>query len=121
MDFTARIFKKKSFKTMNCRRWSENVKVILPDSIPSNEVEFENMLSINVEVLRYIWGNKKLGLSVSIKLLIESESSDFNKSILKSTNKKIILEDSFCSFNNNGEIILVKMVLDLWLDTSFGP
>ena len=54
MDFTARIFKKKSFKTMNCRRWSENVNVTLPDSIPSNEVEFENMLSINVEVLRYI-------------------------------------------------------------------
>ena len=53
MDFTARIFKKKSFKTMNCRRWSENVNVTLPDSI-SSEVEFENMLSINVEVLRYI-------------------------------------------------------------------
>ena len=74
-----------------------------PDLISSKEVEFEKMLLINVEVLeilvgRSIWGNKKLELSVSIKLLIESESSYFNKSILKSPNKKIILKDSFCSF-----------------------
>ena len=67
------------------------------------------MLSINVEVLEIlvggsIWGNKKLELSVSIKLLIESESSYFSKSILKSPNKKIFMEDSFCSFNKNGEI-----------------
>ena len=49
------------------------------------------MLSVNVEVLeifvgRSIWGNKKLELSISIKLLIESESSFFNISILKSPN-----------------------------------
>ena len=67
------------------------------------------MLSIIVEVLeilvgRSIWGNKKLELSVSIKLLIESENSYFNKSIVKSPNKKIILEDPFYSFNTNGEI-----------------
>ena len=65
----------------------------LPDSISSKEVEFEKMLSINVEVLeilvgRSIWGNKKLELiNVSIKLLLESESWYFNKSILKSPNK----------------------------------
>ena len=80
----------------------------LPDSISSKELEFEKMLPVNVEVLeilvgRIIWGNKKLKLCVSIKLLIESESSYFNKSVLKSRNKKIFLEDSFCSFNNNGE------------------
>ena len=56
---------------------------ITPDSISSKEVEFEEMLSINVEVLeilvgRSILGNKKLELSVTIKLLIESESSYFN-------------------------------------------
>ena len=39
-----------------------------------------------------------------MKLLIESESSYLSKSILKSPNKKLFLEDSFCSFNNNGEI-----------------
>ena len=57
------------------------------------------MLSINVEILeilvgRSIWSNKKLKASVSI-MSIESERSYFNKSILKSLNKKIILEDSF--------------------------
>ena len=109
MNITAEIFEKKSFKKINCVRWSENVDVTSPDSISSKEVEFEKMLSINVEVLeilvgRSILGNKKLELSVSIKLLIESESSYFNKSILKSPNKKILLEDSFCSFNSNGEI-----------------
>ena len=86
-----------------------NVDVTLTESISSKEVEFENMLSINVEVLEIlvgisIWGNKKLELSVSTKLLIESESSYFNKSILKSSNKKILLGDSFYSFNSNGEI-----------------
>ena len=72
----------------------------LSDSISSKEVEPEEMLSINVEFLeivlgRAIWGNKKLELNVSIKLLVKSESSFFNKSILKSPNKKIFLEDSF--------------------------
>ena len=90
-------------------RWSENVDVTLSDSISSKEVEPEEMLSINVEFLeivlgRAIWGNKKLELNVSIKLLVKSESSFFNKSILKSPNKKIFLEDSFYSFNSNGEI-----------------
>ena len=47
---------------MNCRRWSENVNVTLPDSI-SSEVEFENMLSINVEVLRYM-------LSVNVEVYV---------------------------------------------------
>ena len=67
------------------------------------------MLSISVEVSeilvgRSIWGNKKLELSGSIKLLIESELSSFNKSILKVPNNKILLGDSFCSFYNNGGI-----------------
>ena len=80
------------------------VNVKLPDSISSKEVELEKMLSIHIEVLeilvgRSIWDNKKLQLSV----LIESESTYFNKSVLKSPNKKILLEDSFCSVND-GEI-----------------
>ena len=80
----------------------------LLDSVSSKEVEFEKMLSIYGEVLEILvgrnkLGNKKLELSVSMKLLIESESSYFNKSILKSPKKKILLDDSFCCFNNNGE------------------
>ena len=81
----------------------------LRDSISSKEAEFEKMLSINEDVLelfvgRSVSGNKKLELSVSIKPLIESESSYFEKLILKSPNKKNFLEDFFCSFNSNGEI-----------------
>ena len=90
----------KSFKKLNCGRCSENVDVTLTDSISSKEVNFENMLPIDVEVLeilvgKSIWGNKKLEVSVSIKLLIESESSYFSikVSMLKSPNKKILLED----------------------------
>ena len=41
-----------------------------------------------------IWVNIKLELSVSMKLLIESKSSYFNNSMLKSPKKKILLEDS---------------------------
>ena len=52
------------------------------------------MLSINEEVLdflvgRGIWGNKKLKLSVSVKLLIEFENSYFNKSTLKFLRKTL--------------------------------
>ena len=56
MDFAADILEKKSFKEMNCGRWSENVDLTLPDSISSTEVEFEKMLSINVEVLEILVG-----------------------------------------------------------------
>ena len=51
-----------------------------------------------------IRGNKKLELRVSIKLFIESEISYFNKSILKSPKRKIVLNDSFCNFSNKGKI-----------------
>ena len=51
-----------------------------------------------------MWGNIKLEPSVSIKLLIKSESPYFNKSILRSPSRKILLEGSFRSFNSNGEI-----------------
>ena len=39
----------------------------------------------------------------------------FNKSILKSPNKKIVLEDSFCSFNYNREIksVIKSYILSL--------
>ena len=56
MDFTAGIFEKKPFKKINCGRWSENVDVTLPDSISSKVAEFDNMLSINVEVLEILVG-----------------------------------------------------------------
>ena len=57
---------------------SDNIEVTLPYSVSSKE-EFEKMLSINVEVLEILVGrsirdNQKLELSVSIKLLTESES-----------------------------------------------
>ena len=57
---------------------SDNIEVTLPYSVSSKE-EFEKMLSINVEVLQILVGrsirdNQKLELSVSIKLLTESES-----------------------------------------------
>ena len=85
--------------------------VRLPDSISSKEVEFEKILSINIDVLeilvgKNITGNKKLELSVSIKLFNESEISYFNKSMLKSPRRKILLEDSFSNFSNKREIKL---------------
>ena len=100
MDFVAGIFEKKSFRKINCGRWSESVDVTLPDSISSKEVEFEKMLSINVEVLedllgKSIGGKKNLELSISIKFLIESESSFFNKSMLKSPSKKFFWKTLF--------------------------
>ena len=99
----------KSGKKINCGRWSENVDVTLTDSISSKEFRFEKILSINIDVLeilvgKIIRGNKKLELRVSIKLFIESEISYFNKSILKSPKRKILLDDSFCNCSNKGEI-----------------
>ena len=81
----------------------------LPESISSKEVEFEKILSINVDVLeilsgKNIRGYKKLELRVSIKLITESEISYFNKSILKSPKRKILLDDSFCNFSSKGKL-----------------
>ena len=75
MAFVAGIFEKKYLKKINCGRGSKNVDVSLPDSISSKEVEFEKMLSVNVEVLEILvgnstWGKRKLQLSVSIKILV---------------------------------------------------
>ena len=73
------------------------------------EVEFEKMLLTNGAVLeiivsKSIWGNIEWELIVSIALLTESENSYFNKSIIKSSVQKILLQDFFCSFNNDGEL-----------------
>ena len=83
--------------------------------------EFEKMLLINIEILeilagKSIWGNMKLELSVSITLPIESESSNFNKLISKSPNKKFFLENSFYSLNDNGEIkpIVNLIIWSIW-------
>ena len=56
----------------------DNIEVTLPYSV-SSKVEFEKMLSIDVEVLETLVGrrirdNQKLELNASIKLLTESES-----------------------------------------------
>ena len=64
LDLVTGIFEKKSAKKRNCRRWLENVDVTLPDSISSEEVEFEK-ISIKVDVLeifvgKNIRGNKNL-------------------------------------------------------------
>ena len=36
---------------------------------------------------------------------MESEISYFNKSVLKSLRRIILLDDTFCNFSNKGEII----------------
>ena len=87
----------------------KNVDVILPDLISCRKVEFKKILTINVDVLeilvgKNIRGNKKLELRVSIKLFTESGISYFNKSMLKSPTRKIILDNSFCNFGSKGEI-----------------
>ena len=104
MDFAADIFDKKSFKKINCGRSSENVDVTLSDSISSKEVEFEKMLSIiNVEALeilvgRTVWSNKKLELSVSIKLLMNLKVHILINQYYSHLTRRI------CNFNSNGEI-----------------
>ena len=50
IDLVTGIFEEKSGKKINCGRWSKNVDLALPDSICSKEVEFEKILSINVDV-----------------------------------------------------------------------
>ena len=109
LDLVTEISGKKSGKKINFRIWSKNVDVILPDSISYRKVEFKKILTINVDVLeilvgKNIRGNKKLELRVSIKLFTESEISYFNKSMVKSPRRKIILDDSFCKFSSKGEI-----------------
>ena len=109
LDFVPGTFEKKSCEKINCRRWFENVDVTLPNSVSSNEVRFEKLLSINVDVLeilvgKNIRGNKKLELRISIKLFIESEISCFNKSILNSPRRKTLLDGFFCNFRYKWEI-----------------
>ena len=50
------------------------------------------------------WGDKKLEDRVSMKLLTNSDDSYLSRSILKSPNKNIDLEDSSESLCNKGEI-----------------
>ena len=79
----------------------------LSDSVSSKRVAFQKILSINIDVLeilvdKNIRSNEKLELRVSIKLFVESEISYFDKSILMSPKRKILLDDSFCNFSNKG-------------------
>ena len=76
----------------------------------------KKLLSINADVLeilvdKNIRSNKKLELRVSIKLFIEYEISCFNKSILKSPMRKILLDDSFCNFSNKGNKTVCKILI----------
>ena len=57
MDFVAENFEKKTFKKINWERWSGNVDGKLPDSISSKVVDFEKMLTINIEVLKILVGS----------------------------------------------------------------
>ena len=58
IGFCCWTFEKKSLKKINCRKWSENVDITLPDSISSKEVvKFEKIVSINMEVLDIFVGN----------------------------------------------------------------
>ena len=61
LDLDARIFEKKSGKKINCGRRYENVDVTLPDSVSSKEVEFEKILSINVDVFETFVGKNRRG------------------------------------------------------------
>ena len=88
LDFVAGIFEKKYFKKVNCGWWSKNIDVILPDSISAKEVEFEKMLSINVEVLeilvrKSIWGKSSFG-----RLFCSITNNGEIKSFLKLFNMK---------------------------------
>ena len=61
LDLVTGFFEKKSGKKINCGRWSENVDVTLPDSVSSKEVEFEKILSINVDVFETFVGKNRRG------------------------------------------------------------
>ena len=65
------------------------------------------MLSIRVILVgKIIWGERKLEDSVSKKLSGSLDDSYLSKSILRSPNKSICLEDSLESFSNKGEIAI---------------
>ena len=59
LDLVAGLFEKKFGQKVNCGRWYENVDVTLPDSVSSNEFEFEKILSINVDVLEIFVGKNR--------------------------------------------------------------
>ena len=62
---------------------------------------------LEIFVGKNIRGNKKIELRVSLSIsviIIESEISYFNKSVLKSLRRIILLDDSFCNFSNKEEI-----------------
>ena len=51
--------RKNLVKTKHCGRWYENVDVTLLDSVSSKEVEFEKILSINVDVFQIFVGKNR--------------------------------------------------------------
>ena len=62
---------------------------------------------LEIFVGKNIRGNKKIELRVSLSIsviIIESEISYFNKSVLKSLRRIILLDDSFFNFSNKEEI-----------------
>ena len=51
LNFATGIFERKFGKKMNIERWSENFDETLPDLVSSKEVEFEKILSVNIDGL----------------------------------------------------------------------
>lgn len=81
------------------------------------------MLSIRVILVgKIIWGERKLEDSVSKKLSGSLDDSYLSKSILRSPNKSICLEDSLESFCNKGEtaIKISNMKHKIIISNNFG-
>ena len=93
---------------------SVTLDVTLPDKVFAEQIRLQNILSIKADLVEIILGSsvccsKKSDQSVSTKLFTESQSSHVNKSILKSTRRKIFCEDSFCKMC----CLLFPIILDL--------
>ena len=52
--FSPVILRKYLSTKLNCARWCKDVRVTLPDSVSSKEVEFEKILLINQDVLNIL-------------------------------------------------------------------
>ena len=80
---------------------------------------------LEIFVGKNIRGNKKIELRVSLSIsviIIESEISYFNKSVLKSLRRIILLDDSFCNFSNKEEIksfVKPQKVQDVYIEVTY--
>ena len=110
MYFDGGALLKNSGKIRSWGRWSDTVDVRLPDTDFVVWIRLQNTLSLTkvdeeeILVDKIIWGDRKLEDSVSRKLWTSLDDSYLSRSILKSPNKNIYLEDLFESLCNKGEI-----------------